>query len=139
MFRFLAQATLAIHITLILFLAAGFLAAVTGYLVQHRIWSRIYWPVFVITAIAELLPSCPLDVLEAWFRHHYDIAWSRTADLEDYLQHGATGAWFPELHAIGLLILVTGSFYAWFRYHGGRQWLNHLRLVLTKSKGQGFK
>jgi len=91
-FQLLADAVLALHVALVLFVVGGLVAVVVGNLLKWR-WVNLLWfrlahvaTIAVVAAEAWLGFVCPLTTLEMWLRAKAQAVTYQGSFIEHWLQ-----------------------------------------------------
>ena len=118
MWWFLGDIVLGVHILLWLFLGAGVVVAVMGWMRRYRKLALTFWPTMVVTLVSLAAPGCILSDLERWLRQIGVPGWSRDMSLARTVSGTITGYYPPDaiFTALGIL-LFSLAVYAFVRYH----------------------
>lgn len=121
-FALLADAVLALHVLLVLFVVGGLVLVILGNALQWR-WVNALWfrllhllTIAVVVAEAWLGVVCPLTTLEIWLRSQSEGEVYRTGFIEHWLQallFWQAPAWvFTAAYTVFALAVAA----AWWRY-----------------------
>jgi hypothetical protein len=114
----LADIVLAAHILLWLFLGAGVVVAVMGWMRRYRKLALVFWPTMAVTLVNLAVPGCILSDLERWLRQIEVPGWSRDMSLARTVSGTVIGYHPPDaLFTVAGALLFSLAVYAFVRYH----------------------
>lgn len=114
----LADLVLAAHILLWLFLGAGVVFAVMGWMRRYRKLALVFWSAMAVTLVSLAVPGCILSDLERWLRQIEAPGWSRDMSLARTVSGTVIGYHPPDaLFTVAGALLFSLAVYAFVRYH----------------------
>ena len=118
MWWFLADIVLVVHILLWLFLGAGVVVAVMGWMRRYRKLALVFWPTMAVTLVNLAVPGCILSDLERWLRQIEVPGWNRDMSLARTVSGTVIGYHPPDtLFTVVGVLLFSLAVYAFVRYH----------------------